>query len=603
MTITPVELLELYEYKVEDIAQGKEPRGGNLALNKLRLVLIQTALPSQLAKRFRNADSKFRTARNTNAKSEMSEYVLDNQLDPISEFDPSVLFDGKISETSTPTESGLNQLQENIYWFNLERELQKTVRSFNQGKRDEMRIVFAVLQNLDEYSKTSNFHQDFNLSRFVLKYPIPSLSDPRVHLDDPEISRKLLIEFFQAAFSISNRLEIPPEESVPYMRRFAKRVLDSDGELQANKNLDLDSLRRAKEDAIYQNASPAAIRNLEERLQAAISEDRRRLLMIDDDKIRFGQAIETLTALLSKYLPKPKGDGALPEVPQRIFGSEDPEWAQQTIGPEDTLLNVALKPQLFKFAGFEISINHSGQDYGLSIDNQEHILEKNSTFAINLYRNELLVSRVDDLVHLRLEAKEAINLANSVAGGRLMAHLMWPGQEYGFLRLLRAFSTRLKGETQYSLFGPDSSSRYGEASVDSLQDFVRKGLDVVRSRIEANNHWPAYIQEAANSLELVETGRNLQREISEWVGFAAPTRIDLSGELAVNTLGETPLELQAGGVVLSLRYQDNFVYVSHAGSVPRQLHDVLVWPTGEGAVVLARDGSRVAHTVLYLRAN
>lgn len=58
-----VELLELYEYKVDDLVAGNEPKGGMAGLTRLRQTLIQANLPGPLAKKFRDIDGRFKAHR------------------------------------------------------------------------------------------------------------------------------------------------------------------------------------------------------------------------------------------------------------------------------------------------------------------------------------------------------------------------------------------------------------------------------------------------------------------------------------------------------------------------------------------------------------
>ncbi|MGC8905542.1 MAG: hypothetical protein ACP5OL_10580, partial [Thermus sp.] len=57
------DLVDLYEYRVEDLLQGRTPKGGKRALLELRSLLAQSRLPAPLAKRFRQADARFRALR------------------------------------------------------------------------------------------------------------------------------------------------------------------------------------------------------------------------------------------------------------------------------------------------------------------------------------------------------------------------------------------------------------------------------------------------------------------------------------------------------------------------------------------------------------
>jgi hypothetical protein len=53
-----------------------------------------------------------------------------------------------------------------------------------------------------------------------------------------------------------------------------------------------------------------------------------------------------------------------------------------------------------------------------------------------------------------------------------------------------------------------------------------------------------------------------------------------------------------GSAVLSLRLKEDGVYVGQAGEVPRRLKDLLVYRLAEGALILAREGRRLAYLVV-----
>jgi hypothetical protein len=213
----------------------------------------------------------------------------------------------------------------------------------------------------------------------------------------------------------------------------------------------------------------------------------------------------------------------------------------------------------------------------------------------------LLVLRYKDYLHLRIEPREAASLSSLLAEGRVMAFLMWPEQSYAYLRILRAFSSRFKGEVNYATFGAESAARYNEAPVDNLQDFARKGLEVVRGRIEKTPNWAQLLAETSQALKLEALGQNLYREISEWLGFNPPSKDTLGGNIGSTTVGDSPSSVKAGSTILSLRYQDDTVFVSSTGLVPRKLTDLMVWIIPEGALVLAREGMRVAHTLVNIQ--
>jgi len=586
-----VELLELYEYKVDDLAGGLEPKGGMVSLNRLRQSLIQSTLNGPLAKRFREIDARFKASRPGYVSIAEESSSLDIETIFIEEEGPDLV---------NPEREVLEGLTEALYWARLEKDLGRAAKAFNQGKRDELRMVYAILQNLESYSATPQFAQDYNLSRFSLSHVIPGLSDPRVALENVEVGQRLLLELFREVYALPSKLNLPLEETVPYLRRFARRVLDSEGSLKTSiKGPNVDTLRRALEEARRQNLSIGQIRELEERLQTAAAEERRRSLVQEEDKNRFTAAIERISILLTRYLPVPRGETPWPQIPDKILGAQSAEYALKEIPPDTKVLTLRLMPQRLRLEGYEIAISQTGQLYGLSTGGQERSLEE-TPFSLTLRDAELNVLRYKDYLHLRLEPREAATLSNLLAEGRVLAHLMWPEQAYAYLRLMRSLSMRFKGETNYAQFGPDSAAKYGDATVDNLQDFARKGLEVVKVRVEKTANWPALLAETAQAMGLETYGEDLRRELSEWLGFQPPSRDTLGGNIGSTTVGDSPSSIKAGSTVLSLRFQENEVYVSSTGLIPRKLHDMMVWMVPEGALVLAREAHRVAHTLVTI---
>lgn len=587
-----VELLELYEYKVDDLVAGTEPKGGMAGLTRLRQTLIQSNLPGPLAKKFRDIDARFKAHR-PGYKTAVEEGSAPDLGTILVEED---------SPAASPEREALEKLAEAVYWSRLERDLLRTAKSFNHGKRDELRMTYAILQNLEAYSKSPQFAQDYNLSRFVLAHPIPSVSDPRVHLEDPVVAKNVLMELFREAFALSGKLNLPPEETVPYIRRFARRVLESEGALRTStRGPSLETLRRALEEAHRQNLSIGEIRALEERLQAAAAEERRMSLVMEEDRGRFSAAIERLTTLLTRYLPSPRGEASWPHIPPKILGSQSPEYALQSVPHDAKALNLRLMPQRFYFWNREIGISQAGKLFGLSVDGQERVIEEDAAFSLTLPDAELQVIRYQDYLHLRIEPREAATLSNLLAEGRMMAFLMWPENHFAYLRLLRALSARFKGEVNYALFSPASAGKYSEAPIDSLQEFARKGLEVVKGRIERNSNWTAYLAEVARALGLESYAQVLRLELSEWLGFSPPSRDTLGEDVGSTTVGDSPSTVKVGSAVLSLRYQDDAVYVSSTGLVPRKLMDLMIWIVPEGGLILAREGARVAYSLVSIQ--
>ncbi|HEU4741200.1 MAG TPA: hypothetical protein VFS50_06340 [Meiothermus sp.] len=594
------ELVELYEYKVDDLTAGREPKGGRASVVRLRQLLIKLAYQGPHAKRFRQVDARFRSL--NQIQRNLSE-VFAEPTEPHPAELGSVFVEEEpqvVPEGPSPERQALEALTQSVYWVRLEHDLERQVKNLLMGKREELRLIYAVLQNLEAYSKTPQFAQDYNLSRFSLSQAIPAISDPLVSFDDPGVAKALLLELFKEAYSLPDRLRLPPEETVAYLRRFMRRVIESEGALRpqgAGRRTSVESLRRALEEAQRMKLPLPEIRALEERLQAVAADERRMSLVLEEDRQRFHQASERLAVLLARYLPAPRGEAAPPQVPAKILWGQDPDLRQEAIGPEDAVVTLRLLPARLSLGGLEILLSETAGEFTLSLEGSDYPLDPAEPLTIVAGGFELWAIRFGHYLHLRLEPREGAHISTLLAEGRVLAHLLRPAEHFGYLRLLRAFSTRLKGPVDYAGFGPETAQRYGEASPEALQDFARKGLEVVRGRISNGSDWQPLLEEVATQLGLERQGRALAQALSDWVGHRPPTR-DTLGGVGASTLSEAPASVRLGSVVLSLRYQEDTVHVATAGQVPRRLDDLLVWSVPEGMGVLAREGLRVAYLLL-----
>jgi len=601
-------LIELYAYKVEDLEQGREPRGGRASLLRLRRYLLESKLPGPLAKRFREIDRHYR-------EQPVVEAEPVAQAEPVSTM-PNLDIDLGIVELPIEEEQihepdepqKIQQVfAEQVFWTRLKRELGRVVKGYLGGRRYELRLAYAFLQNFEAYSKTPTFASDFNLSRFKLSEPIPNLSDPLVSLDDEEVALALLLEIFRIAMDLGDLkkypLSLPPEGVVPYLRRFLRHIVETPDSLPivvpgggpSTEELRA-ALDEARRSALTAHEREALVRDLEEKLRKVAAEERRMKLVVDEDRRRFLTAAARLSALLQRYLPIPRGEALFPRVPEPLSSSSEPGSKLEEIPKGATMVTIKRVPVRFQLGGVPLTISVAGDDTQLTIAGNEHQLKEDEPLTVPHENWEVWAFRHDDFVHVRLEVREGAQLSQLLTEGSVLAHLVHPYKDYAYLRLLRAFSARLKGPVNYEEYAPESAQRFAEAPLDTLEIFARKGLGVVKGRLQRTPGGFKLLREVAHDLGLEPEGQKLSRVISNWLNYRPPTRETLGGELGVATIASEPVNIQAGNLVLSVRQSDGVVYVGSAGSVPRKLDDLMIWPLEEEAVVIAREGNRVAHT-------
>lgn len=601
------DLIELFAYKVDDLEAGREPRGGRGSVLRLRRRLMESKLPGPLAKRFREVDRRWRELQSAAGSSEPEAAAAEPEP-TAPELDLGIV-DLPLEE-DVPSEGALAQsvlqgLAEDVYWAGLRRDLKRVVRGLIGGQRYELRLAYAFLQNFEAYARTPSFARDFNLSKFTLAEPIPALSDPLVTLDDEEIAAALLREVFQIALRLGDGrtypLPLPPEGVVPYLRRFFRRIIEtpeslplsapgggpSSEELRA-------ALDEARRSALTAHEREQLVRDLEAKLREVAAQERRMRMVAEEDRRRFMGAAERLSAILRRYLPSPRGEAVMPTVPEPL--AEAGGGKLDELARDATMVTLRRAPTRFVLGGVPLTLSVAGEHTQLTVSGEDRPLVEGEPLMVPYENWEVWAFLKGDYVHVRLEMREGAQLSALLSEGRVLAHLVHPHADYAYLRLLRAFSARLKGPVNYEEFTPESAAKFPEASLDTLEAFARKGLGVVKDRLKRTPGGLKLMREVATSLGLEPEGQKLLRVLSDWLNFRPPTRETLGGDLGVSTIAGEPVNVQAGNLVLSVRQTEDAVYVGAAGAVPRRLGDLMIWPLDDGAVVIAREGNRLAHT-------
>ncbi len=561
------DLVDLYEYKVEDLLQGKTPKGGKTAFLRLRRLLAETRLPGPLARRFRAADKRYRSL--ATPKPQAPEEPLGLDLAPPAR-DPSPL-EG----------TGLYPLARKVWRLQTAREIRRRLKDLLRGHREELRLIHAFLQNLLRYKEEKAFKRDLNPARFQPQYPIPKLSDALLDLEDPKVGEALLLEFLETALDLPALLPILPEETPTYIRRFLHRLLEWEGAYNLLPKPDLLTLRQALEEARRMGATPAEMARLEERVKEAIREAKRRDLLLEEEKQRFLRAMGRVLDLL-RLLPAPQGEGTWPEVPP-----------PGTLG--ERMATLPLAPGRVPLGPLVLTLAQVGGEWHLGLEGEDHPLEE--TLVLPAGDFEVWALRQGDLLHLRLEERSSPRLFELLAQGRLLAFLLSPGEDYAHLRLLRALYSKLKGENPtLETHGPHQAARFRAAPLENLLAFARQGLEATLARLGPQDPTPL-LEEAGKTLGLQAQAQALAQALKAYLA-RPPSWETLVGEAAVLSLGPEPVSLTLGPIVLSLRLKEDTVYVGQAGEAPRRLKDLLLYPLPQGTLVLAREGRQVAYLTL-----
>jgi hypothetical protein len=237
---------------------------------------------------------------------------------------------------------------------------------------------------------------------------------------------------------------------------------------------------------------------------------------------------------------------------------------------QETLATVPLAPGRVALGPLVLTLSQVDGTWHLGLAGEDHVLEESQVLPWEDL--EVWAVREGDLLHLRLEARSGLRLYELLSEGRVLALLLSPKGDYAYLRLLRGLSAKLKGEFRPEELGPRLAEKYRQAPEEALLDFARKGLEVTLRRLGGQDPEPL----------LLEVGQAL----------------GLEGEVRFLSLSPEPQSLKVGSAVLSLRLKEDGVYVGQAGEVPRRLKDLLVYRLAEGALILTREGRRLAYLVV-----
>lgn len=575
MDLELAEMVELYEYKVADLVAGREPRGGLASLKRLRSQLIPLLSGSRMMRRFMQSDQQYRAL-------EMKPVL------PISGTGgtPPLQLGNWGIQTGIPSpvvapsgeEELLRQLATDLYWMQLERSLSDQLAPLLVGNREAARLAYAALQNLQALEGSSPLMSNAALIHYQPGYLIPRVSDTLVRLEAASL-RGVIAELVREIYTALLPVAPDHREVRVGLERFLLRMVQAT-ETQTNDRR-LQQVREAQDE-----------RRPEAQRRQAQDEARRQALLAADDRQKFMLAVQQLLDLLCRSLPNPLGPAHLPNLPQGILAAREPAHQLAAPAPDQTSVTLRLVPMRLRLAGYDLTLVGSRGTFALVVAQVEYPIDEAQARVVVLTHHELWLLPRAGYLHLHLVPRVGDALAGRLAEGRLLAYLLWPGQHYGYLRLMRALSARLKGATDLLPFSPASAERYPQAPPDALEEFVRKGLAGLLTRLRQNPSWPSMLEEAGYQLALTGYVAQLQQLLQHWL--VPPP---LPPDIPLYTLAAQPLALEEGGLAFSLWMEEGVVGVRVSGHTPRRLSDLLVWSAPQGIVLFVCDG----HTILCQR--
>ncbi len=567
-----LELVELYEYKVQDLVEGRVPRGGRRGLAQLRDELLGLALEPALLRRLMETDRQYRLHQG-------------NPLQPVRARSGHT---GESTWTAPPTaDSDESRAWEELQLLLWHQRAAAQARDLTQRWQREpefahLRVLYTVIENAERLSRPG-----------TQPLAVPPAHDALMDLHDPEVTGRLATALSLLLLSEDGRSRVRSALSAVHAEPFPRHP---DEDVLAAR------IAAAQREPLSHEARESLVRAL--RAEHPLPRDPRERPAIREAARHVGQLLEPIL----DALPQPSLNGA----PQgSILFAQHPGSAMRVPDDGAERLTVYLRGGGgARWRGLNIEWQPIGPNWQVQIGSQLTLLRPGTApheraQLVKLPDQQFRVLVSGAYMTLVVESHTALELGRRASTARATALLLDPAESFAFLRLARAAAQVMRGGAlQLEKLTPDSARKYLDATPDVLLAFARKGVDtlVVRlARLDA--------QEAAQAFRHAAQQLGLHRVMADRLHAAlhialhdpetlpagqALTTLDLTagGQFTSVILQDEPLSLQVGGRGVTIRwdYKGELV-VMMPGLAPMVLHDLLVARLPVGNLLLVRHGS------------
>ncbi|PTA69251.1 hypothetical protein [Deinococcus arcticus] len=567
------ELVELFEYKVMDLMEGRTPRGGRRSVTELREELLSAPLEPALLRRLMETDRLFRGGTNGRAPNPHRGRPAP-QAHPVWE-----------APVTADSEEALawDELQTLLWHHRAAVRLQELAAHWQRDATlQRLRVLYAVVENAERAGSGQ-------------PVPVPEANDPLMDLHDPEvnqaIARALGTLLHSEAGRVQVRAALSQVQAEPFPRHPDEDVLAA-------------RIAAAEREPLSAEAKDALIRAL--KAEYPMPRDPRERSVI---RVAAREVAEQLEPLLDSAPQR-----ALGAVPHgSVLYAQHPANAMRVPDDGADRLIIHLRgAQAAHWRGLDLRWQPIGPNWQLQIGGQVALLrpglsplERTQTLSLPGTHLRLFLSGAYLLLHV--DSHAAAELGRRASLARAVSLLLDSQEAFAYLRLARAAAQLLRGGAlKLDTLGPDSAHKYHAATPDVLLAFARKGVETLSARLERSD--PAQARgafaEAAAHLGLHPlAAERLHGALHAALHRPEPLPDPRSGErfelspgafLSVQ-LGDDPLTLEAGGRAVTLRqdYKGELVAVL-PGLAPMILHDLLVVRVPELHLLLVRHGSWLA---------
>lgn len=457
--------LELLEYKVEDLRQGRAPRRGAVGAWDLYVKLIEKGptLTAEDGGRLEKAGEALRrlgvappAAQRPAGQPDgasFGELTLGDVPDvpqlggealggsvPVGTTPPAVASVEVETDPAVAEEHlVLQRLARRVWWQDVDGFVYRVAASLRaERERASARLLFATVRNLARYAKATSFPTDVELKSFRVVEPIPTIDDPLLSLNDVDSLAELVRTVIDTVMEIDRRegeyqrLELPDGTALAFLRRLALAVardpyageqtlLKPRGPSSAQLKVALQELAKER---LPDDQRRRQREGIEQRLQQVLAHERNLRAMFAQDVARFEGLVEAFFDAVAQYLPRSVGgEASPPRLDGGVLFAENPALRLRQVPPGATALTVHLRgPVRFSLDGVEVAVGGAPPQLSLFVDGEEHLLQPRLSVEVGQRRlvafhegAYLHVKLYDEARSLALRAAEALAIYRALA--------------------------------------------------------------------------------------------------------------------------------------------------------------------------------------------
>lgn len=581
------ELVELFEYKVDDLQAGKAPKGGLRSLRGLRRTLLEAPLPAQLLRRAVQAEKLYRQHQKGGAASAASQFMHPNRP-----------WQAPITHNQEEAQAW-HLLQQMLWHADMMRDMHEVTQALrSEPGRPTLRLLYALTENAERAERG-----------IKTLFAVPPETDPLVSLNDAEVVRQL-------TDTLGDMLLLP------------------DGEQRVWHALELliqNPFPQNPEDELLQ----ARLETMEDWGGSKASHNWAQKRGPQDRPVLRAAASRIEEWLAQQLAQRPQW--LAQAVPAHsILYAQEPQCALSEPGEGDVLcIYLAGQERRTHWKGMRLSWRSLGpnwqllaQDEALLDDLMHHeghangqaallrpelpSSERRLTMSVGPHSLQVLFWGNYVLLRYRNLRQQLERLGYLAALGRGVALLLDPAEAYGHMRLARALAQRLRGGpihvdgSHYTTMTPAERQASARRSLEALGQLLNRVKPpevehALHSAQAALNVPPLYsvtVHQTAYQVALMpETLTEAQTRPDGERLMLNPTGVFvwlplLGPSLEVRLPGDRMLSL-------NFDYHEELV-ATVTGHVPVAVTDLQVMPLHDLTVIVVREGANVALCALPL---